>query len=137
MFCHTHLLSLVTLQSDILLGILDILDPDLFLKAGLAEPQEDQLVLSGGDEVSVCPTASPALGAAPVKLEAANELIHFDHIYTKPVEEVVCVEQESEQELKLEDQDQQQEEMKEEDDDEEEEEQEQEVEKFQSLLTDL
>jgi len=28
------------------------------------------------------------VGAPPVKLEALNELIHFDHIYTKPVEEV-------------------------------------------------
>lgn len=29
----------------------------------------------------------PAVGDAPVKLEALNELIHFDHIYTKPLEE--------------------------------------------------
>lgn len=35
------------------------------------------------------PTASlAALGSPSVKLEALNELIHFDHIYTKPVEEV-------------------------------------------------
>lgn len=28
------------------------------------------------------------MGPAPVKLEALNELIHFDHIYTKPAEVV-------------------------------------------------
>lgn len=43
------------------------------------------LLVGGGDPV---PAATPAsLGAPPVKLEALNELIHFDHIYTKPVEE--------------------------------------------------
>ncbi|XP_076126120.1 LOW QUALITY PROTEIN: X-box-binding protein 1 [Alosa pseudoharengus] len=99
-------------ESDLLLGILDILDPELFLKGALAGPQEAQLVLGGGEGVPVCPAAPAALGPAPVKLEATNELIHFDHIYTKPVEEVVCVEdeedevevQESVQEVKLEDQ---------------------------------
>lgn len=39
------------------------------------------------------------MGSAPAKLEALNELIHFDHIYTKPVE-VVC--EESEVEVKIE-----------------------------------
>lgn len=44
------------------------------------------LLVGGGDPV---PAAAPeALGAPSVKLEALNELIHFDHIYTKPVEEV-------------------------------------------------
>ncbi|XP_062398473.1 LOW QUALITY PROTEIN: X-box-binding protein 1 [Sardina pilchardus] len=117
-------------ESDLLLGILDILDPELFLKGALAEPQEGQLVLGGGEGVPVCPAAPATLGATPVKLEAANELIHFDHIYTKPVEEVVCVEddddeddegevevQESVQEVKLEDQ---QEEIEDEDEEEEE-----------------
>lgn len=34
------------------------------------------------------PTSPPAtVGSPSVKLEALNELIHFDHIYTKPVEE--------------------------------------------------
>lgn len=70
-----------------LLGILDILDPELFLKSCEEECQEPQVLLvGGGDPV---PAASPAaLGTPPVKLEALNELIHFDHIYTKPVEEV-------------------------------------------------
>ncbi|XP_041956914.1 LOW QUALITY PROTEIN: X-box-binding protein 1 [Alosa sapidissima] len=110
-------------ESDLLLGILDILDPELFLKGALAVPQEAQLVLGGGEGVPVCPAAPAALGPAPVKLEATNELIHFDHIYTKPVEEVVCVEdeeedevevQESVQEVKLEDQQEEMEDKEEE-----------------------
>ncbi|KAM7415703.1 hypothetical protein PAMA_017981 [Pampus argenteus] len=74
-------------QSDLLLGILDILDPELFLKSCEQECQEPQVLLvAGGDPV---PAAAPAtVGASSVKLEALNELIHFDHIYTKPVEEV-------------------------------------------------
>ncbi|KAL7392478.1 hypothetical protein ABVT39_025310 [Epinephelus coioides] len=74
-------------QSDLLLGILDILDPELFLKSCEQECQEPQVLLVGGG--NPVPAAAPAtLGAPSVKLEALNELIHFDHIYTKPVEEV-------------------------------------------------
>lgn len=70
-----------------LLGILDILDPELFLKSCEQECQEPQVLLVGGG--NPVPAATPAtLGAPSVKLEALNELIHFDHIYTKPVEEV-------------------------------------------------
>ncbi|KAK1892634.1 X-box-binding protein 1 [Dissostichus eleginoides] len=74
-------------ESDLLMGILDILDPELFLKSCEQECQEpEELLVGGGNPV---PPATPAtLGASPVKLEALNELIHFDHIYTKPVEEV-------------------------------------------------
>ncbi|KAI1901058.1 hypothetical protein AGOR_G00056230 [Albula goreensis] len=84
-------------ESDLLLGILDILDPELFLKCG-QEPEQDpqdlpELVRAESDSVPASP--SPPVGPAPVKLEALNELIHFDHIYTKPVE-VVCVEQSEE-----------------------------------------
>ncbi|XP_029295130.1 LOW QUALITY PROTEIN: X-box-binding protein 1 [Cottoperca gobio] len=74
-------------ESDLLLGILDILDPELFLKSCEQECQEPQVLLVGGG--NPVPSATPAtLGAPSVKLEALNELIHFDHIYTKPVEEV-------------------------------------------------
>lgn len=74
-----------------MLGILDILDPELFLRVGDQEPQDlPELVEAGEDSVPASPSAP--VGPAPVKLEAVNELIHFDHIYTKPVE-VVCVEQ--------------------------------------------
>lgn len=69
------------------MGILDILDPELFLKSCEQECQEPQVLLVGGG--NPVPSATPApLGPPPVKLEALNELIHFDHIYTKPVEEV-------------------------------------------------
>lgn len=78
-------------QSDLLLGILDILDPELFLRVGEQEPQGlPELGGAGADPVPAPPSAP--VGPAPAKLEALNELIHFDHIYTKPVE-VVCVEQ--------------------------------------------
>ncbi|XP_039515768.1 LOW QUALITY PROTEIN: X-box-binding protein 1 [Pimephales promelas] len=77
-------------ESDLLLGILDILDPELFLKTDLTEAQEAQqefeLVGGPGEQIPASPPT--ALGPAPVKLEALNELIHFDHIYTKPAEVV-------------------------------------------------
>lgn len=78
------------LQSDLLLGILDILDPELFLKTELQEAQEahQELELVGGAGEQVPSSPPAALGPAPVKLEALNELIHFDHIYTKPAEVV-------------------------------------------------
>ncbi|KAJ7993656.1 hypothetical protein DPEC_G00256910 [Dallia pectoralis] len=78
-------------ESDLLLGILDILDPELFLReCGEKEIQEQEMLLVGGG--GGVPAAPPGtLGATPVKLEALNELIHFDHIYTKPVDEVACV----------------------------------------------
>lgn len=43
-------------------------------------------LVSGG--IPVPSTTPSTLGSPSVKLEALNELIHFDHIYTKPVEEV-------------------------------------------------
>ncbi|XP_060927303.1 LOW QUALITY PROTEIN: X-box-binding protein 1 [Limanda limanda] len=83
----THVPDTTDTESDLLMGFLDILDPELFLKSCEQECQEPQVLLVGGGHP--VPAASPApLGAAPVKLEALNELIHFDHIYTKPVEEV-------------------------------------------------
>uniref|UniRef100_G3PML7 X-box-binding protein 1 n=1 Tax=Gasterosteus aculeatus TaxID=69293 RepID=G3PML7_GASAC len=73
-------------ESDLLMGILDILDPELFLKSCEQECPEPQVLLVGGGH-PVPATAPAPLGAPSVKLEALNELIHFDHIYTKPVEE--------------------------------------------------
>ncbi|XP_029366468.1 LOW QUALITY PROTEIN: X-box-binding protein 1 [Echeneis naucrates] len=90
-------------ESDLLLGILDILDPELFLKSCEQECQEPQVLLVGGGDA--VPATTPAtLGATSVKLEALNELIHFDHIYTKPVEEVSdgqCNDSESDAEEKI------------------------------------
>ncbi|XP_074495050.1 LOW QUALITY PROTEIN: X-box-binding protein 1 [Sebastes fasciatus] len=91
-------------ESDLLMGILDILDPELFLKSCEQEYQEPQVQLVGGG--NPVPTTTPtALGTPSVKLEALNELIHFDHIYTKPVEEVVsgghCNDSESDTEEKI------------------------------------
>ncbi|XP_041644399.1 LOW QUALITY PROTEIN: X-box-binding protein 1 [Cheilinus undulatus] len=90
-------------ESDLLLGILDILDPEMFLKSCEQECQEPQVLLVGGGN-PVPPTTPAPLGAPPVKLEALNELIHFDHIYTKPVEEVcggLCSDSESDTDEKI------------------------------------
>ncbi|XP_072521002.1 LOW QUALITY PROTEIN: X-box-binding protein 1 [Salminus brasiliensis] len=90
-------------ESDLLLGILDILDPELFLKGGLqeaSEPEQQQQLLLVGPAGEPLPASAPgALGPAPVKLEALNELIQFDHVYTKPVE---VVHEESVEEVKME-----------------------------------
>ncbi|KAF3695440.1 X-box-binding protein 1 [Channa argus] len=80
-------LVLTVQTSDLLLGILDILDPELFLKSCEQECEESQVLLVGTGHPVPATTPAP-LGASSVKLEALNELIHFDHIYTKPVEEV-------------------------------------------------
>ncbi|XP_018558565.1 LOW QUALITY PROTEIN: X-box-binding protein 1 [Lates calcarifer] len=90
-------------ESDLLLGILDILDPELFLKSCEQECEEPQVLLVGGGNPVPATTPAP-LGAPSVKLEALNELIHFDHIYTKPVEEVSggqCNDSESDAEEKI------------------------------------
>uniref|UniRef100_UPI0037E82641 LOW QUALITY PROTEIN: X-box-binding protein 1 n=1 Tax=Semicossyphus pulcher TaxID=241346 RepID=UPI0037E82641 len=90
-------------ESDLLLGLLDILDPELFLKSCEQECQEPQVLLVGGGDPVPATTPAP-LGTPPVKLEALNELIHFDHIYTKPVEEVSdgpCSDSESDTEEKI------------------------------------
>lgn len=82
-----HMLNVLIspLQSDLLLGILDIIEPELFLKEA-QEPNLAQQLLQIGSASGPLPASSPgAVGAAPVKLEALNELIQFDHIYTKPV----------------------------------------------------
>ncbi|MBN3315706.1 XBP1 protein, partial [Atractosteus spatula] len=83
-------------ESDLLLGILDILDPELFLK-NCADSEFRELPQLGEEEPDPVPSPTPApLGTPSVKLEALNELIHFDHIYTKPLAEVTNVEQNEE-----------------------------------------
>lgn len=81
-------------QSDLLLGILDIIEPELFLKEAQEPDPTEQLLLVGSASGSLHAPSPGAVGPAPVKLEALNELIHFDHIYTKQV----VVEEEEEEE---------------------------------------
>lgn len=81
------------LQSDLLLGILDFIEPELFLKEADEPNPSQQLLLDGSASDSLPAPSLGAVGATPVKLEALNELIQFDHIYTKQV-----VEEEEEEE---------------------------------------
>lgn len=74
------------LQSDILLGILDKLDPVMFFKC----PSPESANLEELPEVYPGPSSLPAslslsVGTSSAKLEAINELIRFDHVYTKPL----------------------------------------------------
>ncbi|MEJ1274423.1 X-box binding protein 1 [Cricetulus griseus] len=73
-------------QSDILLGILDKLDPVMFFKC----PSPESANLEELPEVYPGPSSLPAslslsVGTSSAKLEAINELIRFDHVYTKPL----------------------------------------------------
>ncbi|XP_030073683.1 X-box-binding protein 1 isoform X2 [Microcaecilia unicolor] len=72
-------------ESDLLLGILDGLDPDLFLHYSESSPQCLQEELDGEESDSLPASPSPPLGTTSAKLEAINELIRFDHVYTKPL----------------------------------------------------
>ncbi|XP_037672881.1 LOW QUALITY PROTEIN: X-box-binding protein 1 [Choloepus didactylus] len=74
-------------ESDILWGILDNLDPVMFFRC----PSPESTTLEELPEIypegpgSLPASPSPSLGPSSAKLEAINELIHFDHIYTKPL----------------------------------------------------
>lgn len=74
-------------ESDLLLGFLDSLDPELFLKYADSESTcLEKLDEEISGETNSIPTAlSPSLGSPSAKLEAINELIRFDHVYTKPL----------------------------------------------------
>ncbi|XP_053850219.1 LOW QUALITY PROTEIN: X-box-binding protein 1 [Vidua macroura] len=74
-------------ESDLLLGFLDSLDPELFLKYADSESTcLEKLDEEISGETNSVPTAfSPSLGSPSAKLEAINELIRFDHVYTKPL----------------------------------------------------
>ncbi|XP_074462639.1 LOW QUALITY PROTEIN: X-box-binding protein 1 [Larus michahellis] len=74
-------------ESDLLLGFLDSLDPDMFLKYADSESMcleklEEEIC---GETNSIPTSPSPSLGSSSAKLEAINELIRFDHVYTKPL----------------------------------------------------
>uniref|UniRef100_A0A8D0Q1G1 X-box-binding protein 1 n=1 Tax=Sus scrofa TaxID=9823 RepID=A0A8D0Q1G1_PIG len=74
-------------ESDILLGILFNLDPVMFFRC----PSPDSASLEQLPEVdpegpsSLPASPSSSLGTSPAKLEAINEVIRFDHVYTKPL----------------------------------------------------
>ncbi|KAK2121322.1 hypothetical protein P7K49_002708 [Saguinus oedipus] len=71
------------LASDILLGILDNLDPVMFFKCPSPEPASLEVYPEGPSSLSA--SLSLSVGTSSAKLEAINELIRFDHIYTKPL----------------------------------------------------
>ncbi|XP_031411764.1 X-box-binding protein 1, partial [Meleagris gallopavo] len=74
-------------ESDLLFGLLDILDPEMFLKCADSESSSlEKLEEEMCGETNSIPTSpSPSLGSPSAKLEAINELIRFDHVYTKPL----------------------------------------------------
>ncbi|XP_027422219.1 LOW QUALITY PROTEIN: X-box-binding protein 1 [Bos indicus x Bos taurus] len=74
-------------ESDILLGILFNLDPVMFLRCPSPESASlEQLPEVDPEGPSSLPASpSPSLGTSSAKLEAINELIRFDHVYTKPL----------------------------------------------------
>ncbi|XP_048860624.1 X-box-binding protein 1-like [Brienomyrus brachyistius] len=82
--CAVTALQILSSQSD-LLGILDILDPELLLRCGSLD-QEAVPELGGVESDPVSAPSHTDVGAPPTRLEGPNELIHWDHIYTRPVE---------------------------------------------------
>ncbi|XP_068102478.1 LOW QUALITY PROTEIN: X-box-binding protein 1 [Hyperolius riggenbachi] len=71
-------------ESDILLGLLESLESEILLGGGeLPWNQQHEAKAVETDSVS-SPPSSP-VGTPPIKLEAINELIRFDHVYTKPL----------------------------------------------------
>ncbi|XP_075128732.1 LOW QUALITY PROTEIN: X-box-binding protein 1 [Leptodactylus fuscus] len=78
-------------ESDILLGLLESLDSDMLLNYGENMSWNQQEVKEDQSD-SIPSTPSSPLGTPSIKLEAINELIKFDHVYTKPI----CSEQDSE-----------------------------------------
>ena len=74
-------------ESDILFDTFFNLDPVMFLRCPSPESASlEQLPEVDPEGPSSLPaSASPSLGTSSAKLEAINELIRFDHVYTKPL----------------------------------------------------
>ncbi|KAE8635393.1 hypothetical protein XENTR_v10002607 [Xenopus tropicalis] len=73
------------MESDLLLGLLESLDSDLLLayeEAFTGSPDEE---INGEESDSISSSPSSPVGTPSAKLEAINELIRFDHVYTKPL----------------------------------------------------
>ncbi|XP_066459287.1 LOW QUALITY PROTEIN: X-box-binding protein 1 [Eleutherodactylus coqui] len=77
-------------ESDILLGLLESLESDMLLTCEDLAWNQQEVREVESDSISSAP--SSPLGTSSIKLEAINELIKFDHVYTKPL----CSEQDSE-----------------------------------------
>ncbi|XP_051645794.1 uncharacterized protein LOC127472135 [Manacus candei] len=77
----------VNSEPDLLLGFLDSLDPEMFLRCADSESTclENLEKEIFGKTNSISTSMSPPLGSPSTKLEAINELIRFDHVYTKPL----------------------------------------------------
>ncbi|XP_064509978.1 uncharacterized protein LOC135413768 [Pseudopipra pipra] len=77
----------VNSEPDLLLGFLDSLDPEMFLRCADSESTclENLEKEIFGKTNSISTSISPPLGSPSAKLEAINELIRFDHVYTKPL----------------------------------------------------
>ncbi|OCU02153.1 hypothetical protein XELAEV_18007914mg [Xenopus laevis] len=75
----------LNLTSDLLLGLLESLDSDLLLayEGALAGSPDEELKGEESDSISSSP--SSPVGTPSAKLDAINELIRFDHVYTKPL----------------------------------------------------
>ncbi|MEE6525603.1 hypothetical protein FKM82_025697, partial [Ascaphus truei] len=71
--------------SDILLGFLESLDTDDLFACQESEPWSLQEGVKGEESNSLPASPSSPLGTPSAKLEAINELIRFDHVYTKPL----------------------------------------------------
>lgn len=91
-------------ESDLFLGFLDYFDPEALLRFS---EEESRSFANLGDcayseDNGSLPASHPApLGAPSTKLEAINELIHFDHFYHKPLAEASLI-QSSETAIKIE-----------------------------------
>ncbi|XP_012869911.1 PREDICTED: LOW QUALITY PROTEIN: X-box-binding protein 1 [Dipodomys ordii] len=73
-------------ESDILFGILDKLDPVMFFKCPSPDTSLGNLPEVCQEGASSLPASlSLSVGTSSAKLEAINELIRFDHVYTKPL----------------------------------------------------
>ncbi|KAM4808614.1 LOW QUALITY PROTEIN: X-box-binding protein 1 [Rhinophrynus dorsalis] len=72
-------------ESDILLGLLESLDSDLLLACEGTMPWSPEEEVKGDNSNSISPSPSSPVGTPSAKLEAINELIRFDHVYTKPI----------------------------------------------------
>ncbi|XP_069789213.1 X-box-binding protein 1 isoform X2 [Narcine bancroftii] len=90
-------------ESDLFLGILDYFDPETLFRFNEEGSRPFELgECTYNENVGCLPASTPApLGASSTKLEAINEMIHFDHFYHKPLAESNVV-QSSETAIKIE-----------------------------------